>query len=202
MSERGTRGAQAGTADKPGRQGDLDATLTQLYPGGVPNIYRRLRRNPAVMAGLAKFKQEIAHGNLTEAERGLVALEVARHADCDYCTGALRSYLSTEVGVPADMFCATADDLPRDARAQLVIRAARSVIATKGRLPRHEIGRFGDLGLSLEDLIEIIAVVGEYTIATYAANLDRTRLDPEYRAPAPGMRLRAYRAHSHSRDTL
>jgi len=181
MSEHATRGAHAGASDKPGTQGDLHATLADLFPGGVPNIYRMLSRNPAVMAGLAGLKLDIAHGNLTEAERGLVALEVARDADCDYCTGALRFYLSTEIGVPDEMFCAGTDDLPRDARAHLVISAARSIMATKGRLSRHDIGRFGDLGLALEDLIEIIAVVGEYTIATYAANLDRTRLDPEYR---------------------
>ena len=160
---------------------DLEAMMDHLYPGGVPNIYRMLARNSAVMAGLAGLKLALEHGRLTQAERGLVALEVAREAECGYCLVALRHYLATELDVPEESFCASTEDLPPDPRARLVVSAARSIIAARGRLSQYEIGRFADQGLVLEDLIEIIAVVGEYTIATYAANLDRTRLDPEYR---------------------
>lgn len=161
---------------------DLDAAMRKIFPEGVPNLYRMLMRNSAVMAGLAGLKLELAKGRLTAAEHGLVALEVAREADCAYCLGALRHHLSTALEVSERNFCESAHELPTDPRARLIVSAARSIIAARGRLSQYEIGRFSDQGLVLEDLIEIVAVVGEYTIATYSANLDRTRLDPEYRA--------------------
>src|SRR6056297_836379 len=161
---------------------DLDAAMRKIFPEGVPNLYRMLMRNSAVMAGLAGLKLELAKGRLSEAEHGLVALEVAREADSAYCLGALRHHLSTALEVSEHNFCESADELPTDPRARLIVSAARSLIAARGRLSQYEIGRFSDQGLVLEDLIEIVDVVGEYTIATYSANLDRTRLDPEYRA--------------------
>lgn len=177
---RGTRRRDTGEGARAPAD-DLEAAMARLYPDGVPNLYRMLRRNRAVMAGLAGFKQQIEGGRLSQTERGLVALEVARDAECDYCSGALRHYLAHDLAAPTDMICAAPDDLPSDLRARAVVAAARSILALKGKLPRHDIGRFARQGLEAEDLVEIIAVIGEYTIATYAANLDRTRLDPQYR---------------------
>jgi len=41
---------------------DLDAAMRKIFPEGVPNLYRMLMRNSAVMAGLAGLKLELAEG--------------------------------------------------------------------------------------------------------------------------------------------
>ena len=64
-------------------------------------------------------------------------------------------------------------------------RAARrwcARIAAQGRLGLAELPWFAERGLDRAALLEILGVIAEYTLATHAANLDRTRIDPDYRS--------------------
>lgn len=184
-AERDEAAGAGGTADggSAAEERRLSAELHALFPGGVPNLYRAIGRNPRVLAALVATKRELEGGVLTAAERCLVAIEVARDADCHYCLAALDQHGRTDLGIgDAALSAAACESLPDDPRLALVVRAARALIASKGRLGRAEIGWFVDHGLDRAALLEIIAVISEYTLATYAANLDRTRIDPDYRA--------------------
>ncbi|RDC71297.1 alkylhydroperoxidase [Rhodovulum sp. 12E13] len=160
----------------------LHARLRAIFPNGVPNIYRMMLRNPRVMAGLVAMKECLAGGELTEAERCLVALEVANYCECSYCIVALSHYSVHDLGVPDAVVDAAAKGaLPGEARLDLVIGATRALLASRGKLGRAELARYRERGLSFAQILEIIGVIGEYTVATFSANLDRTRIDPEYR---------------------
>ena len=171
--------------DNPGPNGagqPLQDRIAAIFPGGLPNIYRMISRNQRVMNGIVSMKEEIAEGTLTEAERSLVALEVANHCECSYCTAALSHYSVHDLGMSQDVITAVTDGvMPGEERLDLVISAARQMIQHRGKLSRVELAQLQDRGLAFSELLEIIAVIGEYTIATYAANMDRTRIDPEYR---------------------
>jgi len=165
-------------------EAELEAQLARIFPDGVPNLYRAMARNPQILGALVAVKQRLAAGRLTETERCLVGLEVANHAECDYCVAALCTYGAVELGVPEAVLETTrAGRLPAEPRLATVVLAARAIIASRGNLGQHDIGRFQARGLSFDALLEIVAVIGEYTMATLSANLDRTRLDPEYRRP-------------------
>lgn len=160
----------------------LQARLAEIFPGGVPNIYRMILRNPRVLAGLVGLKECLADGALTDTERSLVALEVANHSECRYCIAALSHYSVHDLGVSTAVIEAAADGgLPGDARLDLVVGAARALLASRGKLGRAELACLQERGLSFAEILEIVGVIGEYTIATLSANLDRTRIDPEYR---------------------
>jgi len=160
----------------------LESALARIYPDGLPNLYRTLLRSPQVLAGLAAMKGYLAGGRLSDDERCLIALEVARDAGCDYCVTALGHYCETELDLAdAVAACAVPGGLPDAPRLAAVLLAARAILAAKGKLGRHEIGRLEARGVNFDDLLEIVAVIGEAKIATYAANLDRTRIDPHYR---------------------
>jgi alkylhydroperoxidase family enzyme len=160
----------------------LHARLRAIFPQGVPNIYRMMLRNPRVMAGLVSIKEYLAGGELTETERCLVALEVANYSDCSYCIVALSHYSVHDLGVSGAVVDAAAKgEMPGEARLDLVIGATRALLASRGKLGRAELASYQERGLSFPELLEIIGVIGEYTVATFSANLDRTRIDPEYR---------------------
>jgi AhpD family alkylhydroperoxidase len=164
-------------------EADLEAELRALFPGGVPNLYRGMARNPRVLRALIAVKRELADGVLSPAERCLVAIEVARHVDCRYCLSALGTHGRTDLGIAEETLAAqAADGLPADARLAAVVRAARALIASQGRLGRAELHWFAERGLDTAALLEILGVIAEYTLATHAANLDRTRIDPDYRS--------------------
>jgi alkylhydroperoxidase family enzyme len=160
----------------------LKGRLLTMFPGGVPNIYRMILRNTRVMAGLVAMKEYLAGGVLTETERCLVALEVANYCECDYCIVALSHYSVHDLGVSKEVIDAAAQrGMPGDERLDLVIGATRALLASRGKLGRAELARYQEGGLSFPEILEIIGVIGEYTVATFSANLDRTRIDPEYR---------------------
>ena len=161
----------------------LEAELRGLFPGGVPNLYRAMARNPHVLRALIGMKRELAEGVLSPAERCLVAIEVARHVDCHYCLSALGQHGRADLGLGEETLAAQAGDgLPADARLAAVVRAARALIAAQGRLARADLHWFAERGLDRAALLEILGVIAEYTLATHAANLDRTRIDPDYRS--------------------
>ena len=176
-----------GGGDRPAYSAALDeeelqARLRTIFPGGLPNIYRMILRNPRVMAGLVSMKEYLAGGELTETERCLVALEVANYSECAYCIVALSHYSVHDLGLSNAVIASAAKGgLPGEARLDLVIAATRALLDSRGKLGRAELARYQEQGLSFPEILEIVGVIGEYTVATFSANLDRTRIDPEYR---------------------
>jgi len=160
----------------------LRVRLNAIFPNGLPNIYRTILRNPRVMAGLVSMKEYLAGGTLSEAERCLAALEVANYCECGYCIVALSHYSVHDIGVSKEFIDAAANgELPADRRLAMVVSATRALLASRGKLGRAELASYEERGLSFEEVLEIIGVIGEYTATTFSANLDRTRVDPEYR---------------------
>lgn len=156
--------------------------LSAIFPNGLPNIYRMILRNPQVMAGLVSMKEYLAGGALTETERCLVALEVANYCECSYCIVALSHHSVHDLGVSnAVVDAASKGEIMGEARLDLVIGATRALLSSRGKLGRAELASYEDRGLSFPEILEIVGVIGEYTVATFSANLDRTRIDSEYR---------------------
>jgi len=161
--------------------------IAAMYPHGMPNLYRTLLHNPAALSGFIALDAKLgAHGCLSPKERILVGLITAREAGCSYCKAAL-STEARAAGAPDETINAIIEnDLPDDSRSQVLAQATARLLELSGRLPKAEIAYFRQRGLSESDLLEVISVVGLFTIATYANNLMRTRIDPEYReAEAP-----------------
>lgn len=161
---------------------DLLEQVRSAYPEGVPNLLRTLTGNRAVLAGFMALDDRLeAEGVLDPAERLMVGLITAQQVECDYCQAAL-SKEARDAGADADMVTAVLrNTLPDDLRTRALVQATRRILETHGRLPRAEIAHFARFGLDETALLEVIAVVGEFTIATHANNLVRTRIDPEYR---------------------
>jgi len=141
----------------------------------------------AVLAGFMALDERLeAEGVLDPAERLMVGLMTAQHVECAYCQAALTRE-AQEAGADADMVTAILDNaLPDRLRARALVQATRRILETHGRLPRAEIAHFARFGLDEAALLEVIAVIGEFTIATHANNLVRTRIDPEYRSADHG----------------
>lgn len=158
-----------------------------VYPEGIPNLYRTLLGNPAVLAGWVALDEAIeADGVLSPVERMTVGILTAQHFDCAYCHSALVKEAQDAGACPDGIRAVNERRLPDDRRARMLMLATQRILETSGRLPRAEILHFARQGLDEAALLEIIAVVGEFTIATHANNLLRTRIDPEYRgANAP-----------------
>lgn len=66
----------------------------------------------------------------------------------------------------------------RDPRYRHLVEVTRRLMSESGCLGQAEVTLFEEKGVPFDELLEIIAA---FTLATYANNLARTRIDPEYR---------------------
>ncbi len=163
---------------------DILDKVRAAYPEGVPNMFRTLTGNHAVLAGFMALDEQLeTEGRLAPAERLLVGLLTAQHLHCDYCQAAL-SKEAHAAGAGEDIVEAVLrNKLPQHLRMRCLIQATRRILETHGALPRAELAHFARNGLDERDLLEVIGVIGQFTIATHANNLVRTRIDPAYRCP-------------------
>jgi len=113
-------------------------------------------------------------------EREIVSVEVSRRTKCRYCMSA-HSNFARQMKMRPDDIQAMREGRPMsDPRHALVQRAARRIWDTQGRLPEEEIKEFNENGLSVAELLEVIAVIGWYVTSTLSNNLARTQIDPEF----------------------
>jgi uncharacterized peroxidase-related enzyme len=153
-----------------------------MFGGTAPNLYRVLAKNPAALRSFVELEHALeSEGVLTEGEQAIVALDVSVSNGCHYCesffVGEARRLGMDEASIKA--ICA--GEFPESERERLLVRGARRIMQTHGRLGRHEIADFEAQGLSPAELLEINTIIAGYTLATYTNNLMRTRIDPEFR---------------------
>ncbi len=156
--------------------------VAKTFDNIVPNLYRTLAHSPVALETFVRFEEILERrGSLSRDEHAIVALEVALRNDCDYCRGVF-SREAREAGVGQDTLEAIMDGLdPVCVRYRVLLSATRRLMSEKGRLGRAEVILLEERGLVFEELLEIIAIIGAFTVATYANNLAQTRIDPEYR---------------------
>lgn len=178
---RSPTGNQPLDAPATGRADRLLAMVADNFAGSVPNIYRMLADNPAVLESFMRQEQLLEEGGvLSRAEHAVVALIVAGHADCRYCQAVFAQEVEA-AGISAHVRRTIQHGkLPRDRRLAVLAHATRRTLVSHGRLGRAEIGALERRGLRWPELLEITGIIAAYTLATYANNLARTRVDPEY----------------------
>jgi AhpD family alkylhydroperoxidase len=148
----------------------------------VPNLYRMLARSEVALTAFVRLEDILErHGLLSRDERAVVALEVAMSHRCNYCRGVM-SHEAREAGVSH----ATVDAILhgfelRDLRHRHLVDVTRRLMTESGCLGQAEVTLFEEKGVPFDELLEIIAIIAAFTLATYANNLARTRIDPEYR---------------------
>jgi alkylhydroperoxidase family enzyme len=162
------------------RSAALLAEVAATFAGTAPNIYRMLAANPAVLECLVRLEHLFERdGMLSTGEQAIVALIVADHADCQYC----RAVFAKEVeaaGISLHVRRGIQQGkLPRGRRLAAITHATRRILASHGRLGRAELGALERRGITYAELLELVAIIATYKLATYANNLSAP--NPEFR---------------------
>jgi len=152
-------------------------------PERLANIYRSLAKSAAAVEAVRQCQASLeSEGVLTAADRETVGLCVAAADECVYCCQAHAS-LAEQHGVDrTDISALVCHGEPEDPRSALVARAAQAMLATRGKLGMARRRDLIAAGLTESELFEIVGLIGLYTMATLAANLDQTPVAPDLRA--------------------
>ncbi len=167
---------------EPGETERVLARVATQFDGVVPNLYRVLARSPVALNAFVALEATLDHAPLLgRGAHALVALEVAVQARCRYCEGVFVKEAAAAGVAEASVEAVRRGELPAAPADGDVVAATRRLLATDGRLGRVETAAFRARGLGEPELLEILAVIATYRLATAANNLARTRIDPEYR---------------------
>ena len=142
------------------------------------NVIGGIANNPAVLEGFIALNGAQAESGLSEAERELISIEMARANGCHYCVPAHR-YVAAEMGLDREMMDAAArgDDLAGEGPEAVLLRLVRRIAATGGKLDDGEFQAFQDQGITPEKMIAVIGEIAVCTITNTFNRLAQTDLD-------------------------
>ncbi|MGV9974275.1 carboxymuconolactone decarboxylase family protein [Nocardia beijingensis] len=170
-------------------QSDLLAEV-QRQLGRVPNLYAAMANSPATLRGYLNLREALTKGKLSARVREQLALLVADENGCDYCTAAHTMRADrmgfTEQAI-ADTRAARADDPHADA----ILRVARDVLRSRGRIDDAALASARATGVSDAELSEIVGHVALNVLSNYFNHVAEPELDFPPAAPAKGTAMEA-----------
>ncbi|MGW0664978.1 carboxymuconolactone decarboxylase family protein [Streptodolium elevatio] len=165
-------------ADDP--DGLLEATRRQL--GRVPNLYGALANGPQALAGYLAMREALIKGVLRARVREQLALLVAQENSCTYCVSA-HTLRGAKMGLSEEELAKTRDAADEDPHIDAVLRIAREIVRTRGRVGDDVIAAAREAGVSDAELAEVVAHIALNTLSNYFNHLAEPELDfPEVSA--------------------
>jgi uncharacterized peroxidase-related enzyme len=152
----------------------LDAVNAKL--GMVPNMMRAMANAPAVLDGYLWLSGALAEGTLPARMREQLALAVGEANECDYCVAA-HSASGRAVGLTAEQIRDSRLGTAVDSRADALIRFARQVVRTRGRVTDRDVEAVRRAGFDDGAIAEVVAHVALCVFANYFNQVARTDID-------------------------
>lgn len=139
--------------------------------GMVPNIVRTLANSPAALKGYLSLSDALGGGALNGAQRETIALAVGQANACGYCLSA-HTLMAKGVGLTPEAILAA-----RQGDGTVLAQFARKVTLARGNLSATDIQDARTLGLTDDQMIEIIAHVALNTLTNYVNHIAETDID-------------------------
>jgi uncharacterized peroxidase-related enzyme len=158
-----------------GRAKDLLGAVTGKL-GLVPNMTRAMANSPAVLDGYLQLSGALARGTLPAKVREQIALAVAQANGCDYCLSA-HTAVGKMVGLTADQIRDSRLGTAVDPKADALIRFARKVVETRGRVGDADLDEVRGAGFDDGVIAEVVAHVALNVFTNYFNEVAETDID-------------------------
>jgi uncharacterized peroxidase-related enzyme len=152
--------------------------------GFVPNLAATMAESPTLIRGFVDLRKTLAGGELSGAEREIVAIAVSVENDCDYCVAVHSSFALMQHADADTVSAAREGREPPDPKVAALYRFARSLVAKKGHVSDEESQALLDAGFSRGALFEVVAQVGHTTLANLAHSISKAPLDDAFESQA------------------
>ncbi len=144
--------------------------------GLVPNMTRAMANAPAVLDGYLQLSGALGHGALPAKTREQIALAVGQENGCEYCLAA-HAAIGKMVGLTADQIRDSRHGTGVDPKSDALIRFARTVVATKGRVSGGDLEAVRDAGFDDGAIAEVVANVALNVFTNYFNHVADTDID-------------------------
>ena len=152
----------------------LDAVQRKL--GITPNMMKTMATSPAVLKGYLDFAGALGGAAIGARTQELIALTVAQANGCDYCLSA-----HTAIGglfkIPAAELDAARDGVSADPKTAAILRFARIVVDTRGKVGDGDVAALRGAGASDAEIAEVVAIAALNVFTNLFNNVAATDVD-------------------------
>jgi uncharacterized peroxidase-related enzyme len=149
--------------------------------GFIPNLAATMAESPTVLESFERVRSIVRRGTFTGPERETIALTLSFENACSYCMAAHSTFARFEA-MPDDALAALrAGTVPREhARLAALSTFTRRLVQTRGHVASEDVEALRGAGFTRAQVLEVIAVVAQITIANLVHNLTHAALDPQF----------------------
>ncbi|MFD6390345.1 carboxymuconolactone decarboxylase family protein [Nocardia sp. NPDC060259] len=156
-------------------QGELLAEVHRQL-GRVPNLYAAMANSPATLRGYLRLRDALSAGKLGAKTRERLALLIASDNGCEYCVSA-HTMRAAKMGFTPEAIAATRAGDADNPHAEGVLRFAREVLRTGGRVSDEQLAAARNSGVSDGELAEAVGHVALNVLSNYFNHVARPELD-------------------------
>ncbi|MEO1514397.1 MAG: carboxymuconolactone decarboxylase family protein [Bacteroidota bacterium] len=168
----------------------VDATSQAIFDnlqkglGFVPNLYATIGASSNALESFLAFQGAQAKGSFKAKEREAVYLAVSQANGCEYCLAA-HTALGKMNGFSEEETIQLRAGTHTDPKLNVITRLAGDIVRTHGRPSKELLDQFFGLGLGQKELIDLVALVSDKTVANYVHNITQIPVDFPAAKPLP-----------------
>ncbi|ARU58452.1 alkylhydroperoxidase [Oleiphilus messinensis] len=155
-------------------QSTLSAVKAKL--GMVPNMFATMAHSPELLHAYLTFSETLGSGQLTAAERELIALTVGQENRCGYCLSA-HTVLGKQAGLSADDIQQARNVTHENSRNQAIVTLAHKILVQKGVLTDADLADAAEAGIDTRLTFEILGNVVLNILTNYTNHIADTEID-------------------------
>ena len=144
--------------------------------GVVPNLYRVMANEPAVLAANLGLGEALGQGGFDQKTREAIALVVAGANNCDYCASA-HTAISKNLKVDDAEIAARLQGKSSDPKIQAILTFSRAVVDARGFVSDADLGAAREAGLTEGEIVETVANVVANIFTNYINHIADTDID-------------------------
>lgn len=144
--------------------------------GIVPNLYRVMAHEPAVLAAALNFNDTLSEGSFEQTTREAIALAVAGANKCDYCASA-HSAISKNLRIDDVEIAARLNGKSTDPKLNAILRFAVAVVEERGLVSNEDLAAARAGGLSEAEIVETVGVTVANILTNYTNHVAQTDID-------------------------
>ncbi len=155
--------------------------LTQLKGkfGMLPNFFGALGIDGMSLEAFLALQTKLQNSQFSKRDQELLALAVANYNGCHYCVSAHTFSAKRMAGLTAEECVEAQHGRAADAREQLIIDIALSVLKNKGKLEQSLVQKAKDAGFSEADIVQLTLLTALNSFTNWLNNV----VDPDIDFP-------------------
>ncbi|GGD18589.1 alkyl hydroperoxide reductase AhpD [Aquisalinus flavus] len=144
--------------------------------GMVPNLYRVMANQPAVLAASLGFGEALSKGSFNAKTREAIALTVAGENACDYCASA-HTAIARSLKVGDEEAARNLRGDSADPHLAAILSLAADIVRERGFVTDAQLAQAREAGLDDGAIVETIANVIANIFTNYVNHVAQTDID-------------------------